>query len=247
MVQAAKQQEASWERLLVEVGESAPGTFLQEGEVLSRGDSAEAPVPMRVSDLRYKGYVTVWDTITGAESIQPWWLLWQTMRKAREDGSKVFTRTNPHIPPDHGEDMFCPLNPAAPAAERFSGKGFKACKKQHIPHWDGLQRHIQKSHGRAWKAMERERQDRERNEDRELQRLALSSQREFMDALLRNAAGASVPPAAAEPASDPAPAREVRMATKPCEICGEMMQGNGGFGVLAALKVHMKTVHATGE
>lgn len=194
--QARAAAEAAWESLLEEQAESAPGTYLQEGEVLSRGGSAEEPVPMRVSSLRYKGYVQVWDTQTGAESLQPWWLLWQTMRKRREDGSLVFTRVNPNISPDYGDDLFCPLNPNAPAEQRFVGRGFRPCRKRHIPHWDALQSHIQKSHKRAWAAMERERQDRERREDRDLQRQAIESQREFMRVMMQNAAGQAAPVAA---------------------------------------------------
>lgn len=233
MVQAATARgEAAWNELIEEQAESTPGSFLQEGEVLSRGDSAEAPVPMRVSDLRYKGYVQVWDTQTGVESLQPWWLLWQTMRKRREDGSLAFTRTNPNIPQDNGEDMFCPLNPLAPAGQRFSGKGFKPCKKRHIPHWDALQRHIQKSHGRAWEAMERERHDRERAEDRELQRAALHSQQQFMEALLRNAAPASV----AAPAPVP-----VSMA---CALCDAPMTGSSPADLSVRMREHQQAIHA---
>ena len=197
--------EANWQSLLEDQAESAPGTYLQEGEVLSRGqegpsagggESDDVSVPMRVSSLKFKGYVRVWDTLTGVESLQPWWLLWQTMRKRREDGSLVFTRTDPHIPPDYGDDLFCPLNPEAPADQRFAGKGFQACKKKHIPHWDGLQRHIRKSHGRAWEAMELERRQRERKEDRDLQHAAIQSQQEFMQVMMQNAAAAREAPGA---------------------------------------------------
>ena len=252
--------DAAWNDLIAEQAESSPGTYLQEGEVLSRGNDAEAPVPMRVSSLKYKVYVEVWDTQTGVSSFQPWWLLWQTMRKRREDGSLVFTRTNPNIPADYGADLFCPLHPEAPVGQRFGGKGFKACKKKHIPHWDGLQRHIRKSHGRAWEAMERERTDRERVEDRALQREAIQSQREFMQVMMQNAAGApqatlqaatatftSGGAATAVVTAPERPARAARVErtyTKTCEVCGVSFEGSNGMVPAAKLRAHMKREHA---
>lgn len=242
--------EAAWEALIEEQAESAPGTYLQEGEVLGRGmDPENDPAPMRVNSLRYKGYVEVWDTLTGVKSLQPWWLLWQTMRKRREDGSLVFTRVNPHIPQDYGDDLYCPLNPAAPPEVRFEGKGFKSCKKQHIPHWDGLERHVKKSHRRAWEAIERDRRDRERQEDRDLQRAAIRTQQEFISRLMeRETAPPAMPvtPVTVEPtAKAPAapPQQEVETFALTCELCGWEATGNGRLAVHNRMKAHRRTVH----
>lgn len=155
----AKEQKTEWDGLLEqEVASVEPPSYMRSGEIINR-PTEEAPAPMQVSDLRFKGYVEVWDTRTGIKSLQPWWLLWQTMRKTREDGSLVFSRTDPQIPPNYGADLFCPLNPASPDYPKLKGMGFKQCRKQHIPHQDALMRHVQKSHSRAWDAMERDQEE----------------------------------------------------------------------------------------
>lgn len=184
-----RNSEAEWNALVAEAADTVPETYMKPGDIISgNGDDA----PARVSALRYKGYVQVWDTQTGVESLQPYWLLWQTMRKTRPDGSPVFTRVNPHIAPSYGEDLFCFLNPSSPENEMFKGMGFKACSKQHIPHQDAQLQHLRKSHKRAWDAWERVRADRQREEDRELQRETLRSNQALIQAMVGRAAQSTV-------------------------------------------------------
>ena len=238
--------DAAWEELIADQSESAPGTYLQEGQVLSRGqDGDESAAPIRVSDLRYKGYVQVWDTKTGDESLQPWWLLWQTMRKRHPDGTLVFTRTNPHIPPEYGEDLFCPLNPQAPKEQRFGGRGYKPCTKRHIPHWDGLQRHIKKSHPRASEAIERAKRDEERAEDRALAMETVQTQRDFMKALLvRDATLSGI--------ADVPEVRKPRQpatgdVTKVCDVCQQEFHGTLTMAVVNKLGAHKRREHPVVE
>lgn len=165
-----------------------PSTYLKTGDVLVSPEGAD-PSGMHVSALRFKGYVEVWDTVTGDKSLQPWWLMWQTMNKRRPDGTLVFTRTDPHIAPNHGADLFCPLHPESPEFASLSGMGFKACKKRHIPHEAARTHHVRSSHKRAWDAIERARAERQRAEDRELQLATIASNTRLMEAVLANAAG----------------------------------------------------------
>ena len=205
MVTKEKKALSEWDRVLAEQANSpeqfatvAPPSYMKEGELINRPTDND-PAPMRVSSLRFNGYVEVWDTVTGVKSLQPWWLLWQTMKKQRPDGSKVFTRTDPKIPPNHGADLFCYLNPASPESQRVKGMGFKPCTKQHIPHEDALMRHVKKSHSRAWEALERERTERIRQEDRQLQK-------DMLAAMTQNAvAGVAVAPKVAQLHSDACP------------------------------------------
>ncbi len=257
-----------WEKLVNQHADAAPGTYLQEGEVLSSGlgRGEEDLVPMKIESLRFKGYVEVWDNRTGILSLQPWWLLYQTMRKRREDGSLVFTRTNPHIAPDYGEDLFCPLNPDAPQdgyLPNFSGRGFRPCRKKHIPHQEGLERHVIKTHGRAWEAMQRERVAREREEDRQLQREQIESNREIMRMMARQQMGnvdiSSVTQSAiVEPANFsyvPAPTEPVKVRVprlqreghRTCEVCGEEFTGKNNGGATLLLARHKKAAHPVSE
>lgn len=166
-----EQANKEWTDLLQEeiVTVDAPSSYMGPGEIINK-PTADAPLPLRVTDLAFKGYVEVWNTRTGRHALQPRWLLWQTMAKKREDGSTVFTLTDPHIPQNYGADLFCPLNPLSPDYSKLKGMGFQDCRKQHIPHQDGLNRHIRKSHNRAWTALELDRSNRMREEDRQAQR-----------------------------------------------------------------------------
>ena len=211
MVTKDKSQE-EWGELLADEGrEVVPPGYMKAGEILNR-PSEDQPAPMRVSDLAFKGYVEVWDTQTGIQSLQPRWLLWQALRKIRPDGSLVFTRVNPKIAPNHGADLRCPLNPASPDYPRLKAMGFKQCTKQHIPHQDALMRHVKKSHVRAWDAMEREREDRQREEDRQLQRDMLQA---MTSAAVKGVAASQAPAGARQ--SVKAPSSAICAAT--CPTC----------------------------
>lgn len=174
--------------------EVIPPGYMQQGEDVIKGTEAE-PSGMHVSSLRFKGYVRVWDTKTGVESLQPWWVLWQTMTFKHPDGTLMYTRVNPRIPQNHGEDLFCPLNPDSPEHALLAGKGFKPCRKRHIPHQDAVSRHVLKSHKRAHAAIERDRVDRQRAEDRAIQMRAIETNERFMETLLGRAVDTAVPEA----------------------------------------------------
>lgn len=178
MVTAQKQEE--WDGLIAESSESVvPPSYMQAGEIITNPTDIET-APLRISELRFKGYVEVWDSVTGVQSLQPWWLMWQTMRKTRPDGSLVFTRVNPQIAPDYGEDLFCPLNPQAPEHGQLKRMGFRPCTKQHIPNQDAVNRHLRGHNQRASTALELAKVDRIRDEDRAMQR-------EMLDALTKAA------------------------------------------------------------
>lgn len=176
-----KTNEAEWQAQMAQQGASVPEGYSKEGDIIS--PSGDSPVAMRISQLQFKGYVEVWDTQTGVMSLQPQWLLWQTMRKTRPDGSLVFTLTNPHIAPNHGEDLFCPLNPASPEYKVLQRMGFRSCRKRHIPHQDARMRHTRKSHARAYDVLEQVRVDRIREEDRALQVDAIRANQQVLEAL----------------------------------------------------------------
>lgn len=172
------------------------GQFMRGGEIISDG-SGEISSLMRVSDLRYKGYRPVWDTKTGQESLQPRWLLWQTMSKKHPDGTQAFTLVNPHIPPDYGEDLTCPFSPDAPLDQRVSGMGFKACNngrgKRHIPNHAALESHLQHTHPRAYAALERVKVERQREEDRAMQLEAIETQNKLLKAMIERQSASTEP------------------------------------------------------
>ena len=70
--------------------------------------------------------------------------------------------------------------------------GFQTCRKAHIPHGEARMNHLQKKHKKVYEAIERRRGERERAEDRKLQREALATN----NALLAVLASRVAPPVA---------------------------------------------------
>jgi hypothetical protein len=183
---ATAEAEEAWNEAISEKPDSVaelPESFLKVGEIIST-PSESSPAASRVTSLRYKGYLPYWNTHTGGYNECPHWFRWQVAMMAHEDGTKMYTFTDPHIAPDYGQDLCCPLNPASPDYHRIAGLGFKLCKRMHIPHQDALEDHLQKTHKRAGAALRRDREERIRDEDRELQRETLRSNQELLKAIL---------------------------------------------------------------
>lgn len=198
MAASDTQARTSWETL---IGQTAPALApIREGAILS-GQGAD-DVPVRVSSLEYKGYIEMWDTRTGALNLCPQWFWWQAAKLQQADGTLMYTRTNPHIAPNYGEDLVCPLNPLAPSYADIAGMGFKPCRKRHIPNQAAVEAHVLHSHGRAHTAMATRRSEQHRAEDRALQVEAVRSQQEFMRVLMAQIVGAP-----AQAAGPPPPKR----------------------------------------
>ena len=153
---------------------------MQEGEILSNSSDE---FTTRLRSLRHKGYVPYWNAKTGDYNECPKYLQWQIGDIKNPDGSTMYTFSNPNIAPDYGMDLFCPLNPSSPEYYIVAAMGFPPCKKQHIPHEDGVNSHLQKSHKRAYEALSRDREQTEREEDRELQQQMLQSNQELIQTL----------------------------------------------------------------
>lgn len=220
----------TWEQLMAEQADGVlPGSFLHEGEIINI-PSEENPLPMRVTDLNFRGYRKVWDTKTGDMSLQPYWLLWQAARKHHPDGTPMFTTADPKIVQDHGEDLYCPLNPNAPAEERFSGMGFKPCRKMHIPHMAAQQSHLEHSHKRAFIAIQRKFTQAQREEDRELQLRAITAQEKVAAAMLESIGNRAVPQRIVDVVGE-------------CDICHEQLSAKRKLGLNSKMRSHMKRTH----
>ena len=228
--------------------EVLPEGYLQEEEILNR-PSEDIPAPMKVSSLAYKGYVRVWDTRTGVESLQPHWLMWQCLTKVREDGSQVFTRTNPNIAPLRGDDLKCVLHRESPDFAKLMQMGFKECIKGHIPNQSALNAHVSKSHKGTWAYLQQDKIDRIREEDRQLQRDTLASNQQILAAMTRNIVGEALPPAPV--LEDYSGVVEVGTATitvpsrsnlfdAACPDCGKSFQGKTGKQAKQRMGLHQR-------
>ena len=108
--------------------------------------------------------------------------------------------------------------------------GFPPCKKQHIPHEDGVNAHLQKSHKRAYEALSRDREQTERDEDRELQQQMLQSNQELIQTLAGQVATQRTSVAVEE--------KPETVIDAVCDKCGRDFTKSTRQGTLAALRGH---------
>jgi hypothetical protein len=220
--------DASWEQAIADQAEKeVPLSGLQEGEMLSNSSDEFAT---RVSSLRYQGYVPYWDSRTGGYNECPQYMRWQITQITHPDGVQKYTFTNPHIKPDYGLDLFCPLNPLAPEYYIVSEMGFLPCRKMHMPHQDAVNAHLQKSHKRAYEALARSREDTERGEDRDLQKQMLQSNQDLIQTLAGQVATQVAPPVAEE--------KVAVMPNAVCRVCGKDFTKATRNSTLAAIRGH---------
>lgn len=166
------------EAIIQEMLSKAPRTDipggLNEQPVIHRGDK-ELEAPMTVHEIKSSGYVFVWDTRTYDKIPILYYMLPQKLRQRREDGSYRFTTVDPKKQPRRGT-IKCLLHPNSPDRGHYDELGFRVCKKSNINNQHQLKQHMIKKHPQEWRAIEDERKEKERQEDRELQRLLLGRQ-----------------------------------------------------------------------
>jgi len=147
---------------------------LSQNPVVHKGDEA-LPAPMTVKELSSAGYVYVWETRSYERIPILFYMLSSKLRQRRPDGSYRFTTVAPKEKPFRGTTK-CLLHPLAENRKHFDDLGFRVCNKSNITNPHQLRLHMMHRHPQEWAAIEQERIDMERQEDRALQRLLLSNQ-----------------------------------------------------------------------
>lgn len=143
-------------------------------QVVHKGDK-EVPVPMIVSGVTSAGYIKIYDTKTGEVSITNRNMLpTQLKKKHPDDGTNMFTTVNPHIPIKVGTYK-CKLHPDDPDRRYYDSLGLPVCKKANLTSPFQVRRHMEKRHKMEWGAIEQQRADREKAEDRKLQQALIKS------------------------------------------------------------------------
>lgn len=90
--------------------------------------------------------------------------------KIMKDGKKVFTTVKPEGVTVRKGIIKCLLHPSHPDRERFNEMGLPVCRKSNIPSKYELTRHMEIKHKTAWKTLELERIEKEKEEDKRFQR-----------------------------------------------------------------------------
>jgi hypothetical protein len=142
-----------------------------ESPIIHRGDG-ELDAPMVVKEVSNAGYVWVWDTRSYEKIPVLSYMLAQKLRQKRPDGSYRFTTTDPKKLPIRGT-IKCLLHPDRPEREYYNGLGFRTCQKSNLTNDYQLKQHMRKKHPQEWAAIEEYRKEKERAEDRALQKLLL--------------------------------------------------------------------------
>lgn len=145
-----------------------PSSDLTRNPVLNR-DKANEP-PTVVSQVSSAGYVPVWDDRTYVKAMVLYYMLPHVLRKTRKDGSYRWTPVDPGKKPQRGTYK-CLLHADDPNREHYKSLGFRECPKENITSPYQVTQHMKSRHKREWEAIEKERIDAERQEDRNIQKM----------------------------------------------------------------------------
>ena len=152
------------------VGEKGVEPGLNLDEVIQKGDN-ETPQVGGMS-VTSAGYTIVYDTVTGIGSKINNNNLIQVLKKKRTEepniGSPVFGLKQT-VKPMVG-DYKCLLHKDDPNRKHYDEIGLAVCPKDNLASSYQVMRHMQKRHKTEWGAIDQERIDKEKQEDREFQR-----------------------------------------------------------------------------
>ncbi len=147
---------------------------LSKNPVIHKGDN-ELEAPMVANTISSAGYVWLWETETYEKVPCLYYMLPKKLRERRPDGSYRFTTVDPGKLPARGT-IKCMLHEEDPNRGHYKELGFRTCPKATINSQYQLEQHMKKRHPQEWAAIEKEKTDKEREEDRALQRLLLKAQ-----------------------------------------------------------------------
>ena len=141
-----------------------PGT-LELNKTVAEGTK---DLPAGVVELKSAGYVYIYDTLSGEPSMVNRNMIPSKLQLKRPDGSFVFSLRQTVKP--HRGTLKCMLHADDPNREHYNSIGLAVCGKSNLTSPFQVERHMQKRHRQEWEAIKSEKEHREREEDRDLQR-----------------------------------------------------------------------------
>jgi len=170
-----KEREALIAEMLREANPVELPSELLKNPVIHTGKDETLQAPMVVNKISSAGYVYIWETDTYEKVPVLYYMLAQKLRQRRPDGGYRFTTVNPGKLPKRGT-IKCMLNKEAEDRKHYDDLGFRVCPKANITNQYQLQQHMKKRHPQEWAAIDAEKKEKEKAEDRALQRLLLTNQ-----------------------------------------------------------------------
>jgi hypothetical protein len=169
----ATEDTQSNDALIEEMVQNVQGTKRGESEVIHKGDG-DLPAPMVVTRVKDEGLVTIYDKRTGEASLALKYMLRTLLAAKNPDGTFRFTAEPPKVSFKGGGTYKCLLHPDDPNRAVYDTLGFPVCKKSNLTSPYMVKKHMKSRHPTVWGAIEDERKEKERQEDRELQRTIIS-------------------------------------------------------------------------
>lgn len=164
---------------MVKEAEEAPEPGSNDSKMLN-SKVEEQVAPTFIAKVESAGYAYIYDTRTGERSLTNRNMLTQQLKKKRDDGTTVFTTVKPNVEPFKG--IFkCFLHPDDSNRKHYDEMGLAVCKKSNLRNAYEVKRHMIKRHPVEWGALEAERIERERQEDRDFQKTMIGSLKKVFD------------------------------------------------------------------
>ena len=126
------------------------------------------------STIQSAGYVYIWDTQTGKQSVCNRNMLTSTLGKLRKDGSRFFTTIKPDFEPQGGT-FKCTLHADNENRELYDSLGLAVCTKDDLDSPYQVTRHMSTRHPQEAETINDLDATAQREEDREFQRLLLQA------------------------------------------------------------------------
>lgn len=139
----------------------------EPGNLNNLGSSEAGAV--KLNTLTSAGWVKVWDTKSGEESICNRNMLLDLLKKKRPDGTKVFTTEKPNFEPFRGT-LKCWLHADDPNRKHYDELGLAVCRKSNLTSKYQVERHMAKRHPAEFATIKEEKTRLEKEEDRAFQR-----------------------------------------------------------------------------
>jgi len=157
------------QEMLREANKTELPSDLIRNPVIHKGDET-LPAPMVVNKITSAGYVYVWDSRTFKRVPVLYYMLPQILRQRRQDRSYRWTVSDPGKLPQRGM-LKCLLHKDSPDRAHYDSLGFRVCPKDNLTNPYEVRRHMQLKHKAEWAGIEQEKLERERKEDRDIQRM----------------------------------------------------------------------------
>lgn len=141
----------------------------EAGRVGDKLEGDDEALPSVIHTIKSAGWSIIYDTETAEPSMVNNNWLTKKLGQKRPNGKPYFTTIKPSSPPKRGTHK-CLLHPEHPNRDEWDRMGLPVCHSGNLISPYEVTQHMKKKHSKAWEAIEHERIERERKEDRDYQR-----------------------------------------------------------------------------